>query len=191
MSIKLTRKRKRSSDDANPWFWTKEQELLIKTHHDNGMSPAAIADQLQSRSARSIYVRLKQLKCIPHTERKEENGFHNRPYVKTIVYRLKCEENKHYIGFTTALDKRIGEHFIAASFPNIGITPVRWLQRYKPLALEEFHPGSIHDETTFTLECMRRFGFQNVRGAKWTCVEMTEPPPELAIFEREQQSVVS
>ena len=82
------------------------------------------------------------------------------------LYVLLLEENKYYIGITSRYEPedRIQEHFN-------GFYSAQWVKKYKPKKLVEvLDAGYMTDAETddkelkLTLEYMKKFGHQNVRG---------------------------
>ena len=85
------------------------------------------------------------------------------------VYKLKLEENKWWIGKTTNLKSAIQRH-------EKGFGPP-WTFIYKPLGVEDVIENG--DLKEITLNCMREYGWQNVRGYAWSQWNMKNPPKEL------------
>jgi predicted GIY-YIG superfamily endonuclease len=82
------------------------------------------------------------------------------------LYVLKLVQNKYYVGITTMADpyKRIAQH-------ETGYFSAQWTKKFKPLeTLEIISLGNItreeaeRIENAKTLEYMKQFGYQNVRG---------------------------
>ena len=78
----------------------------------------------------------------------------------TSLYILKLENDKYYIGISANLQKRLDLHFT-----NRGST---WTKKHKPIeVVETIENGSKKLEREKTLEYMRIYGYQNVRGGAW------------------------
>ncbi len=91
------------------------------------------------------------------------------------IYVLELEQKKYYVGYTERPDyARLEEHF-----GDDKSKKSKWTAKYKPIDVLRFDPGTLQDEDTMTLECMRQYGWWNVRGGQWCEVNMTEPPAEL------------
>jgi predicted GIY-YIG superfamily endonuclease len=84
------------------------------------------------------------------------------------LYTLRLEQGKYYIGRTSRADPnmRIQEHFN-------GFYSAQWVKKYKPIeAVEIINIGNIdaeeaeRQELHRTLQYMKRYGLQNVRGGK-------------------------
>jgi predicted GIY-YIG superfamily endonuclease len=89
-----------------------------------------------------------------------------------FIYILQLEKDKFYVGYTERKDgERFKEHFSG----NGSV----WTKTYKPIQVVEWRKGTLSDEDTVTLECMRKYGWWNVRGGRWCDVNMTKPPEEL------------
>jgi len=83
------------------------------------------------------------------------------------VYILACELGKYYVGITHNIDKRIYAHTTGEG--------AAWTRLYKPLELIYLSPGNEAKETAMTLIYMRKFGWDNVRGGKYTEINMGAP----------------
>jgi predicted GIY-YIG superfamily endonuclease len=78
-----------------------------------------------------------------------------------IIYVLKLEDGKFYIGKTKNLDSRIKDHF-----DGIGCL---WTKKYKPLEIvETFEEKDKFDEDITTKKYMMKYGTKNVRGGSYT-----------------------
>lgn len=86
------------------------------------------------------------------------------------LYILKLVDHKYYVGITTKVDpyKRIAQHY-AGHF-----SAAQWTKKYKPVeTLEVRDLGNITQteadrlEDKQTLEYMKLYGYQNVRGGKY------------------------
>lgn len=84
------------------------------------------------------------------------------------LYVLKLEQNKYYVGITTkSAEDRFQEHVN-------NIRSAAWVRRFKPLkiidqrALAEITEEKAKNyETEVTLEYMRKYGINNVRGGDY------------------------
>ena len=88
---------------------------------------------------------------------------------KQHIYILKLQNEKYYIGLTTNVERRLEEHC-----NNIGSG---WTIKYKPVSIMEIiTPGDKNLEKEKTIEYMKKYGYQNVRGAGWTqCKDIPIP----------------
>ena len=96
--------------------------------------------------------------------------------VKPIVYILELERSKYYVGITLNLNMRLGQHY--------NDDGSKWTKQYKPVRLVEVvYPANPLTEKNKTLEYMRKYGWENVRGYAWCQLEMKNPPIELKVEE--------
>ena len=83
---------------------------------------------------------------------------------KIYIYKLILEEGKIYIGKTNNIKRRINEHFYGKGS--------KVTQKYKPVNYEilEVCDGYFSDkqEQLHTKENIRLYGYENVRGGKYT-----------------------
>lgn len=90
----------------------------------------------------------------------------------TIIYALKCEQNKYYIGKTnkTAND-RFKEHVSSHIDGNqLGSS---WTAKYKPICILESHvQKTLFDEDNLTKSYMIKYGIDNVRGGSYAQIEL-------------------
>lgn len=79
---------------------------------------------------------------------------------------------KYYVGISLNLNLRLGQHFNEDGS--------KWTKTYKPVKLiEVIYPAASITEKTKTLEYMKKYGWENVRGYSWCQVDMKNPPNEL------------
>ena len=78
-----------------------------------------------------------------------------------MVYVLKLEQDKYYVGWSGRKDlSRIEEHFSGKG--------AQWTKRYKPIRLVHIIPdGTMLDEEAVTLWLAFEKGFGNVRGGSY------------------------
>ena len=87
------------------------------------------------------------------------------------VYLLKLANNKYYVGYSVNMESRIDAHFRGEGSA--------WTRAFKPLKVQETHENKDKAyETQLTLEYMRKYGWQNVRGGPYVQVDMPNPPQE-------------
>lgn len=84
----------------------------------------------------------------------------------SIIYILKLEENKYYVGRTKNINNRVLEHFT-----NNGS---EWTKKYKPVEIINEYKGDNFDEEKHTLLTMEKYGINNVRGGSYCKIELTE-----------------
>ena len=82
------------------------------------------------------------------------------------LYVLECERGKYYIGRTSlSVEKRFQQHLHGRG--------AVWTRRYRPLVIAYTEPYRPFEELRVTLEYMKRYGYENVRGAEWCSVELS------------------
>jgi len=84
------------------------------------------------------------------------------------VYVLELEENKYYIGQSKNYVKRILKH-------TDKYNEQKWTKKYKPLKILELIHNKEFLERDKTLEYMRLYGWENVRGGPWVKMVITRP----------------
>ncbi|CAF3321053.1 unnamed protein product [Rotaria socialis] len=83
------------------------------------------------------------------------------------IYVLKCKNNKYYVGKTSNIARRFSEHLN-------GEYGSEWTKLYRPYEMiEHENVTSDFDEMKKTLEYMKNFGIDNVRGAQWSNINLT------------------
>ena len=76
------------------------------------------------------------------------------------IYVLKLMHDKYYIGKTTNPSFRLKDHFKS----NGSV----WTKKYKPIKLHELKPDcDSDDEDKITIQYMRKYGTENVRGGSF------------------------
>ena len=82
------------------------------------------------------------------------------------IYILELEGGKYYVGKTNHTFKRFRQH--------VDGDGAKWTQKYSPKDVYEFHKDMKDiDERKITIQMMKEFGVENVRGGPWTKVNMT------------------
>lgn len=90
-----------------------------------------------------------------------------------MVYLLKLEHGKYYVGYAGgSAEKRIRHHFNGNGSA--------WTERHKPIKVLLVTEGDKRKERLITLACMKRGGWENVRGSAWTACDLAKAPLELA-----------
>ena len=83
------------------------------------------------------------------------------------IYVLKLEKDKYYVGKTNNTFQRLNQH-------NTG-KGAKWTKKYPPIDILYWHSDmSDIDENKITIQMMREFGVNNVRGGSWTKVDMSK-----------------
>jgi len=84
-----------------------------------------------------------------------------------IVYVLKCESEKYYVGKTTNFKRRITDHYAGRGS--------LWTKKYPPTeVLETFKDCKSEDERIIVIRCMKKFGIENVRGGPYCSIVLSE-----------------
>ncbi len=77
------------------------------------------------------------------------------------IYVLKQESGKYYVGRSIDVMKRIDKHMCGEGS--------NWTKEYRVIGIEEVvEMKSRYDEDNKTLELMRKYGIENVRGGSFT-----------------------
>ena len=83
------------------------------------------------------------------------------------IYILQLEDGKYYVGKTDHTIQRFNQH-------NDG-KGAKWTKKYPMIDLYDFHRNMADsDENRITMQMIRQFGAENVRGGSWTKVHMTQ-----------------
>ena len=75
----------------------------------------------------------------------------------SLVYVLELEGGRYYIGYTTNLNIRLHQHFHGEG--------AKWTKVHKPIRLHSVEIGGKKRESEKTIEMMKIYGIENVRGA--------------------------
>ena len=85
----------------------------------------------------------------------------------STLYILQLEDDKWYVGKTDDIHKRFEQHKSGKGS--------QWTKMYKPIKIERTQPiTSIHDETTTTLDLIKKYGVENVRGGAYCQLELSD-----------------
>lgn len=83
------------------------------------------------------------------------------------TYILLLEEDKIYVGITTNIDRRMLQHGCGYGS--------EWCKKYKPIkTLKTISDCITTDEIKYTLEYMKKYGIDNVRGGPWCQINIPE-----------------
>jgi predicted GIY-YIG superfamily endonuclease len=93
-----------------------------------------------------------------------------------IIYVLKLEKGKFYVGRTCHYERRMKDHFSGnGSY---------WTKRYKPIeVIRKVEHGTAFDEDKVLKETMMQYGIDNVRGGSYVMNHI--PIQEKKIIEKE------
>jgi predicted GIY-YIG superfamily endonuclease len=95
------------------------------------------------------------------------------PFGTEYIYVWLLEENKYYVGWSENLSQRLKQHSSEDG--------AKWTQKYKPVKIIEICLGNKEVENRKTIEYMKKYGWENVRGGSWCAVNMKGPPNELKV----------
>lgn len=85
----------------------------------------------------------------------------------STLYVLQLEDDKWYVGKTDDVSKRFEQHLNGKGSA--------WTKEYSPTRIVEQRPvTSIHDETNTTLDLMKKYGIDNVRGGAYCQVDLSD-----------------
>lgn len=94
--------------------------------------------------------------------------------VESYVYVLILKDYNYYVGYTKNIARRLYNHFNS--------TGSSWTRLHKPICIYEIiKNGTIYVEKYKTLELMKKFGWENVRGYAWNQYNLKGPPKDLEI----------
>jgi predicted GIY-YIG superfamily endonuclease len=83
--------------------------------------------------------------------------------VEPLLYVLKLENEKYYVGVTYNLNFRYAQHIQGHG--------ARWTKLHKPVGITEVRTqGSTSLENLVTLEYIDKYGKENVRGGSYTSI---------------------
>ncbi len=81
------------------------------------------------------------------------------------IYTIKLEKDKYYVGKTNNPQFRITSHFNSNGS--------QWTKLYKPIKILEIKPNcDDYDEDKITIQCMDKYGINNVRGGSFVSVKL-------------------
>ena len=85
------------------------------------------------------------------------------------VYVLKLKQGKYYVGYTDDLDVRLANHKLGFGS--------KWTQTYRLERVFKLYSNmTVKDEDRITLEMMKKFGYENVRGGSWSQMTLRRNP---------------
>ena len=94
------------------------------------------------------------------------------------TYILELQGNHYYVGRTTSTTRRWRQHWTGKG--------AKWLDLHPPVRVKEVWKGDRERE--LTLQYMREFGWENVRGSVW-CARQIKEPIELWFEEMASQQL--
>tara|TARA_R110002020_G_scaffold75682_1_gene192373 strand:+ start:1088 stop:1435 length:348 start_codon:yes stop_codon:yes gene_type:complete len=81
-----------------------------------------------------------------------------------LVYVLRCEEGKYYVGSSDHLNNRLCQHY-----HNEGSL---WTKKYKPQKICGIRIGNRNMETKVVIQMMAKHGIENVRGGGYCKIDL-------------------
>ena len=85
------------------------------------------------------------------------------------VYVLELMDGCMYVGITYQLNFRLAQHWSGKG--------AKWTREHKPIAVKEIiYPATTDDENEKTIELMKKYGYDKVRGGKWTSPNVNYSP---------------
>jgi hypothetical protein len=82
-----------------------------------------------------------------------------------LIYILKLEQGKYYVGKTNNPYFRLESHFNSNGS--------KWTKMYKPIKVLELKPNcDDYDEDKITRQCMDKYGINNVRGGSFVSIKL-------------------
>ena len=84
------------------------------------------------------------------------------------VYTLLLESGNYYVGWSSAVEYRIAQHFSGAGS--------KWTMQHKPLQVLACVAGDTRLEDIVTISLMSQFGWERVRGGRWCQLALEGPP---------------
>jgi hypothetical protein len=84
-----------------------------------------------------------------------------------FLYILQLEQGKYYVGKTNHPNFRIEQHF--------GNSGSAWTRKYTPLSVLKIIPNcDDYDEDKQTIQCMEKYGLENVRGGSFCEITLSD-----------------
>ena len=84
------------------------------------------------------------------------------------VYTLLLESGRFYVGWSSAVENRIAQHFSGAGS--------KWTIQHKPLQVLACVAGDTRLEDVVTISLMCQHGWERVRGGRWCQLDLEGPP---------------
>eukprot|EP01022_Parablepharisma_sp_SALTPOND_P013383 TRINITY_DN1787_c0_g1_i1.p3 TRINITY_DN1787_c0_g1~~TRINITY_DN1787_c0_g1_i1.p3 ORF type:complete len:234 (+),score=1.45 TRINITY_DN1787_c0_g1_i1:98-799(+) len=93
-----------------------------------------------------------------------------------MIYVLLLKEGKYYVGFTRRRNgRRILDHWSEVMKEGKN-KAAAWTKKYPPVMVIGFIEGDEEDESLLTLQLMKHFGIDNVRGGQWVEINLSVKP---------------
>ena len=149
--------------------WTKLYKVKSVEEKELGESLRDVTIRYMKKygwwNVRGYPFRGKGEKWPPEEIKEQFNSVNEEDSEKAVVYILRLENNKWYIGRTYNLARSL-------KFHKLGSPP--WVDIHKFIDVAEIVEDG--DQVEITLEYMRKYGWENVRGAHWRNWDLKKPP---------------
>jgi predicted GIY-YIG superfamily endonuclease len=97
-----------------------------------------------------------------------DDNINNLVLDKKYIYTLLLEDNRYYIGRTANIFKRLSQHFTSKGSI--------YTKKFKPIKiLEIVIEETCYDEKNKTIEYMKKYGWEKVRGSYWCSLSIKQP----------------
>jgi predicted GIY-YIG superfamily endonuclease len=93
------------------------------------------------------------------------------------VYILELKDDKYYVGLTSDMSHRYKSHCRGRGSS--------WTKEHSPIKIISIEEGDKYLERKITLEMMKKYGWENVRGGGWCQRNLKNPPVELLNCKKE------
>lgn len=144
----------------NKWFWLG----ICSCNYFRKFSPKEILD-----ININLYIVPQFNKQRNNENKREKVKRKENSQKKHLIYILKLEDNKWYVGKTTNLMQRLKRHKKGLRTP--------WTKIHEIKEVHEVIENG--DYKTITLDFMRKYGWKNVRGYAWSQWNLKKPPKVL------------
>jgi len=84
------------------------------------------------------------------------------------VYTLLLEGDSYYVGWSSAVETRIAQHFLGGGS--------KWTMLHKPVRVLACVSGDTTLENVITISLMCQYGWERVRGGSWCQLNLDGPP---------------
>lgn len=97
-----------------------------------------------------------------------DDNIDNLDITKNYIYVLQLISERYYVGRTANILTRIEQHFTGRG--------AKYTKKYKPLkVIQVIRELSKDDERNKTIEIMKKYGWEKVRGSCWCSIEISKP----------------
>ena len=157
----LTEIANQKNTDVNTLINSVLQKYIQTARFDLPVTPEELKQKKELQHKKNVL----HQKIIQYLD--AHNVLHNKRNY-TYVYTLACEEGKYYVGYTTCMFRRMSSHMGYTS------SGAAWTKKYKPVHIVSVQLADKTYENVRTLEVMKKYGIDNVRGGAWCSIDLTE-----------------